>query len=1468
MSDLLEIQTLGGLSIKRAGRPVSELASRKAEALLVYLAYTQRSHPREVLAEMFWDERSQEQSSSNLRSILTSLRQQVGDHVDITRETVGINTSAFCRLDAAEMEDHLTAARHSRPSYEVIKRLQAAIELYRGDFLEGFTVDSRGFEAWALLERERLRFRVMEALDTLITYSLAQDDTSTGIAYATRLLQMDTLREKTHRQLMMLLLQSGQREAALAQYDSCRRLLHDEMGIEPTAETRTLVDRILAGEVPSTPPPQVIMISPTPTAVAETLSNPYKGLRAFQEADASDFFGRETLTQLLLIRLAEDGPYSRFLAVVGPSGCGKSSVIRAGLVHALRGGALPGSERWSVIQLLPGAHPFDELDIALSRLAGNPSIRLIDELRSDHRGLLRVVRRVLPEDSPDLLLVIDQFEEVFTLVADPAEATALLDALYAAVTEPRSPLRVVIALRADFYDRPLMHADFGSLMSARTQVVLPLTVDEVERAIRMPLERTTATIEQGLAAAIVAELNDQPGALPLLQYVLTELFDHQSDHQLTWQAYNSIGRMVGALAQRAESLYGNLDHQSQEAARQIFLRLVTLGEGTEDTRRRVLLSELLSVGPIPQIVQQVLTLLDRSRLLTFDQDPRTQQPTVEFAHEAILREWPRLRTWLDEGRANIRQQRLLAAAANEWEQAGRERSYLLTGSRLAQIEDWAARTDLALTPSERDYLEAGIAEERHQNIRRRRVRHVTLTAALAIALIMTVLSLIALDREHQAQYARARAEREASVNHSIMLGNQALDARAAGYTDLALALALEAAKIDDPPTDIIGVLADVAFGDGTRYVTQAHRYRVNDVAISPDEHQGLSASCGTMEGQTCLEGEMILWDLKMGTAIRRFEGHTDWVTSLAFSPDGQTVLSGSADRSVVLWNVTTGEIIHRLEGHTDAVNSVAFSPNGRSALSGSSDTTLILWDVTTGEIIRRLEGHTDAVNSVAFSPDGRSALSGSSDTTLILWDVMTGQAIRRFQDHTDTVTSVAFSPTGDLIFSGDEGSWVRIYDAQSGKENLDTPHTYGEPITDIAVSPSGYALFGGTSSYILFELDARRDSRRFGGDYLVNAWSAAISASGQFGLFGTTDGKCALLNLKDQAEIRRFGIGVPYFGLEVSPDGRYLLTGSVAQPNAEAVLWDRATGKEIRRLKIADSTSVFDVAFSPDGKFALLAVSSFMGKTETPSQIILWDVETGEEVRRFEEEISGWTLSIAVSPDGRQMFSSSASMAPDRVQGGLILWDVETGRRIRQFSTENTGQVVFSADGRLALSGSYWGADGHVSLWDVTTGQEIRRFEGGHNPGDAVFSVAFGPDDTTVISGSADSTLAEWDIATGKILRRFIGHDGAIWGHIRVSRDGHRLLSASFGDVIVWDFATGGILHHFHGYTNWGNVAYASNEQTAFTATGSAVDGIIEWKIADMGLDELLTWVHANRYVREFTCEERAQYRIEPPCGE
>ena len=328
--------------------------------------------------------------------------------------------------------------------------------------------------------------------------------------------------------------------------------------------------------------------------------NPYKGLRAFTESDAPDFFGREALVQLLLERLGEGGDLSRLLAVIGPSGSGKSSAVKAGLIPALRRGALPGSEHWYVVDIHPGEHPFEEIRDGLLRVAVSPPAALLDELQANPRGLLRAVERCLPKDpAVELVLMIDQFEEVFTLVRDEAARQLLLDSLVCAVLDESSRLRVILTLRADFIDRPLQYVDFGELLRQRMELVLPFTPDELEQAISGPAGRIGLHVEPELVSAIGREVGQQPGTLPLLQYALTELYDQRRERTLTKAAYQSIGGVAGALSRRAEHTYLELDPAGQAAARQCFLRLVTLGEGVEDTRRRALRIELLSLAPSP-----------------------------------------------------------------------------------------------------------------------------------------------------------------------------------------------------------------------------------------------------------------------------------------------------------------------------------------------------------------------------------------------------------------------------------------------------------------------------------------------------------------------------------------------------------------------------------------------------------------------------------------------------------------------------------------------------------------------------------------------------------------------------------------------------------------------------------------------------------------------------------------------------
>lgn len=440
----------------------------------------------------------------------------------------------------------------------------------------------------------------------------------------------------------------------------------------------------------------------------DAVDNPYMGLRSFDASDATVFFGRERLVERLIARLGSTGTKGRFIAIVGPSGSGKSSVAKAGLLPALRQGALAGSESWFTVTMIPGSHPFEELESALRSIAISPPASLLDELLSD-RGIERAISTIIPDDGSQVVLVIDQFEELFTL-SDVESTQTFLDALSAAVANPHGRLRVVVTLRADFYDRPLQHLQVGELLREGTEVITPMTPEELERAITGPADPLGVTFEQGLVAELIRDVADRAGALPLLQYTLTELFESRRGQLIAHDSYRQLGGVSGALIERAEGLFAQLGDHAHDAVRQIFLRLVTFGEGAEDTRRRVLRSELEQLHIDQQILDGVLDTFGRHRLLSFDRDPVTRGPTVEISHEALLREWLRLRNWIDGARHDVRSQRRIAGALAEWESRQRQDDYLLAGGLLEELIAWSAGTAVTLTQSEQEFLDRSLAQ--------------------------------------------------------------------------------------------------------------------------------------------------------------------------------------------------------------------------------------------------------------------------------------------------------------------------------------------------------------------------------------------------------------------------------------------------------------------------------------------------------------------------------------------------------------------------------------------------------------------------------------------------------------------------------------------------------------------------------------------------------------------------------------
>jgi WD40 repeat protein/class 3 adenylate cyclase len=1197
----------------------------------------------------------------------------------------------------------------------------------------------------------------------------------------------DTLAEVRARQALQLALQREQLDLQRQQLVKTNLLLHRQREGPPTAELT------VEGEVDLEPQPEL------PPA---DMPCPYKGLAAFEADDAQFFFGREELVAELTAWLAG----TRFLAVVGPSGSGKSSLVRAGLLPAIWADTLPGSEDWQTLVITPGAHPLEELAVRISLLNGFTPDQVLRGLEDDPRALDLIVKHLLADQPEDvrLLLVVDQFEEVFALCRDEAERRAFIETLLHAVDAENSRVVVVPTIRADFYGRCAEYPDLAAKLQENV-LVGPMAADELRQAVELPAAVVGLRLEPGLVDTILDDVAGEPGALPLMSHALVETWERRRGRTLTLAGYAASGGVAGAIAQTADSVYAGLEPEDQALARHIFLRLTELGEeGTQDTRRRVAPGELVRSAEEARAVGSLLRTLADARLVTTGED------SVEVAHEALIREWPALRGWLEDDREGLRIHRHLTDSAQEWQRLGREPGELYRGARLAAAGEWAEAYGEALNPLEWEFLAASQelarrreaereaqrereleaahklaaeqekraaaeqrrAEEQAQAAGRLRRRALLLAGAMIAAVVLAALAFLAFRQADQnadaAQVASTQAvsERYAAETAQALEADQRAMAETQAEARATAQAEAEAAKEEAQREAGIGLASQAGL-----QMVGPNPERAVLLALEAVEEYPYSWQAERALAEAVLNHRIVL-DLQHGAGD---------VNSAELSADGTRILTTGDHGVVKVWDVGTGQELLSFttyDSDVAAFGRAHWSPSGDRILTWAMGGPRV-WDATSGALLFDLSTYGHWVGD--WSPDGTriTTFYGGEADPVTVWDASTGEALYSLPG-AESISSVHWSPDGTRILTEDGSIW----DAATGKKLLALPVKLG-----------AWTIFPGWP----WSPDGTRivTSR-------VNEpgriWNAATGkqvlaferpAGGRFAHWSPTGDRIMTEDAEQGlARVWDAGTGAELFQLPGaghgiwSPDGRYVVCG---REGGEVQVWDAASGS-IRLSFIAHTGSVSPKQWLPSGDHFITTSGEGSAKVWDASQALS---ALGCQPSCPDSPIGGWFTVAAWSPDGKQV-------ARGFVDGTLTVWDVATGDEsltlqyeplVEHMLARGVVDLSWSPDGTQLLAGC---GDGMARVWDVASGAEILRVQAFDDS--APVETTWSPDGARFVTTIQYGPAQVWDATTGEELLVFAEHIpyAASW-----SPDGRFIVTAdggANGSAKVWDAVTGQVL--------------------------------------------------------------------------
>jgi WD40 repeat protein len=1126
------------------------------------------------------------------------------------------------------------------------------------------------------------------------------------------------------------------------------------------------------------------------------LVNPYRGLEAMNEANADYFYGRNRETAAVLNSLASKA--GRCPILIGASGVGKSSVAQAGVLSALKSMRWPGTDHsaaswpkelqksrgWVLLTMRPGEAPLEALAAAITRPwqldAKDPDQAALPRkwakgLSAGNNKLADLINATQEElkkregEAPErILLYLDQGEELYTRAAQ-GDAKCFSEVLAEGLRDPR--LRAFASIRSDYFGQ--LQADEPLFKCHEHINVPPLDHAQLYEVVTAPAHALGVGFEDGeIANRITVAAAAEPGALPLLSYLLTDMWAGMARRgdatlRLPAQAID-IG---GVLANRAEGFLKANPDEEKALRRLLTLRLAMVPPEGEPVRRQTTREEC---------TQAEWSLAARLaehpwRLVVMGEREVDRRIVAEVAHEALLRAWPRLADWLREEREFLVFKGEAERAERRWRDMGRADRALLTGLDLARADEWLPTRSEDLSPEVTAFVRRSVAADRAAKERQLRLQRRMTYGALAAALLMAIIGGFAWYQWGEANRAKllaqrteARAGRELKeLRQSLVLTTNASQQRAAGDAGTAILLSLEA---PGPYAPELELELDGAWRElRERLVLKGHERSVFSAAFSPDGKRVVTASD---------DNTARLWDAETGKQIGEpLAGHTDGVARAAFSPDGKRIVTASWDRTARLWDAETAKPIGEpLRGHADTVFSAAFSPDGTRIVTASADKTVRLWDAETGEPIGEpLQGHEAKVFSAAFSPNGTRIVTASLDNTARLWEATTGKQMGEpLTGHRDGVGKAMFSPDGTRIVTASADRTARLWDAETGK-SIGMPLRHAAGVLSAAFSPDGTRIVTASADKTARLWDTETGSPI--GEPLAghegSLFSAAISPDGKRIVTGSEDGTARLWDIEPGKQIGETlkGHTDRVESAAFSPDGTRIVTGSW---DKTARLWDTETGKPIGKPLEGHGNIVWSAAFSPDGKHIVTA--SWDGTAR------VWDAEN-----QFAELLlKGHTdrvKSAAFSPDGKRILTASADQT-------ARLWDAETGKQIGVSLAGHEGSplsAAFSPDGKRIVTGS---EDGTARLWDVETGKPIGEPLTGHT--DKVLSAAFSPDGTRIVTASGDKTVRSWDAETGKqISEPLRGHADFVWS-AAFSPDGKRIVTASWDRTArLWDVETG-----------------------------------------------------------------------------